>query len=462
MMDLAPPPDSSEPPGEDLVHQGDWADVVKQGIVGGGSKCVNQIWVTAAQDKKQLRKYEVEVSQKDGVIMVEIPEGIVENSTPLWEDFVVGKFLDLAPHVAKVHMVLNKIWKYGDQSTKIEIFEVNPTTMRFKVSSPKAREKIIRRGMWNVVGVPMIVTKWTPTTEEEAQKEEAIPMWVHLEKVPLHMYSWEGLSFITSTVGLPVKPHPETTACTNLNEAKIFVKVDVSKTLPKEITFTKEDKQFMVKFFYPWLPARCKLCDKWGHSEAVCATKGKGKRIRNASGSPSQARVKEGGGSSPVGGVKEAVTAQKSGGIDVEGNCEGVAVGVGNISMEKNSSQRLGIGVAGGTSEWSRVSPAKSGRSLFTLAQEEVVISASKFAVLSVDEPEEGELIEGKLPSVGEVGNAGTEDIDEIESLENDLLDDNILDQQVQEEIKAGSRRGRKPKAPDANPVKSSRPRRKN
>lgn len=215
-----------------------------------------------------------------------------------------------------------------------------------------------------------------------------------------------------------------------------------------------------MKFFYPWLPARCKLCDKWGHSEAVCATKGKGKRIRNASGSPSQASVKEVEGSSPVGGVKEAVTAQKSGGIDVEG--KDVAVGVGNMSMEKNSSQRLDVGVAGGTSEWARVSPAKSGRFLFTQAQEEVVISASKFAVLSVDEPEEGELIEGKLLSVEEVGNAGNEDIDEIESLENDLLEDNILDQQVQEEIKAGSRRGRKPKAPDANPVKSSRPRRKN
>lgn len=163
-------------------------------------------------------------------------------------------------------------------------FDVNATTMRFRVSNPKAREKIIRRGMWNIAGIPMIATRWTPTTEDENQEDEAIPMWVHLEKVPLHMYSWEGLSFITSTVGFPVKLHAETIACTNLKEAKVFVKVDTSKALPKEITFTKKGEQFTVKYYYPWLPARCNNCDKWGHSEGVCALKSKGKKRKESSG----------------------------------------------------------------------------------------------------------------------------------------------------------------------------------
>lgn len=61
-----------------------------------------------AQDKKMLKKYNVEVSTKDEH-MVEIADEILASPTPLWEDFVVGKFLDRVPHVAKVHMVLNKI-----------------------------------------------------------------------------------------------------------------------------------------------------------------------------------------------------------------------------------------------------------------------------------------------------------------------------------------------------------------
>ncbi|KAL0669336.1 hypothetical protein Bca4012_032040 [Brassica carinata] len=214
-----------------------------------------------------------------------VPNDVLTTSTPLWEDFVVGKFLDITPHVAKVHMVLNKIWKYGDSSTKVDVYEVNTTTMRFRVTNlkarEKAREKILKRSMWNIAGVPMIVTKWTPRSEEEKQEEEAVPMWVHPRGVPLDMYSWEGLSFITSAVGFPVKLHPETIACTNFEVAKVFVKVDVSKVLPQGINFSKNVKEFVVGFHFPWLPSRCKHCDKWGHTEEVCAAKRKdsGKEI---------------------------------------------------------------------------------------------------------------------------------------------------------------------------------------
>lgn len=108
----------------------------------------------------------------------------------------------------------------------------------------------------------MIVSKWSLKVEEEKQEEEAIPMWVHLEKVPLHMFSWEALSFIPSTVSFPVKLHLETVSCTNLEVAKVFVKVDVSKVLPKEITFSKGGKDYTVNFYYLWLPSRCNICDK--------------------------------------------------------------------------------------------------------------------------------------------------------------------------------------------------------
>lgn len=110
-MNLAIPPDSTEPPGDVSSHKevpiGEEKLGRKEGEV--DLKKLDQSWVEAVQDKKKLRKYEIEVSNKEGIHMVEIPDGIIENATPLWEDFVVGKFLDLAPHIAKVHMVLNKI-----------------------------------------------------------------------------------------------------------------------------------------------------------------------------------------------------------------------------------------------------------------------------------------------------------------------------------------------------------------
>lgn len=120
---------------------------------------LDQSWATVAKDKKSLKKYEVEIMDQGGKQTVAIPDEVITESTPLWVDFVIGNFLDQAPHVAKVHMVLNKIWRYGDVSAKVEVYEVNDTMMRFKVSDSKAREKILRRGMWNIVGVPMIMKK---------------------------------------------------------------------------------------------------------------------------------------------------------------------------------------------------------------------------------------------------------------------------------------------------------------
>ena len=188
----------------------------------------------------------------------------------------------------------------------------------------------------------MIVSKWTPKSEEEKQEEESIPMWVHLEKVPLNMFSWEALSFITSTVGFLVKLHPETSSCTNLEVAKVFVKVDVSKVLPREITFSKGGSEFTLKYYYPWLPSRCKLCEKWGHNESVCRMKGKGEAMVQSKGK----ETKE----TDV--VKEDINQQ-----------EGIEKKVYSKNRGKDKDIDKGGDVRTEGNSWSLVSPAKIGRS---------------------------------------------------------------------------------------------------
>lgn len=49
---------------------------------------------------------------------------------------------------------------------------------------------------------------------------------------PMSMYSWEGLSFMTSAAGVPDHMHPEMITCTNFEVAKVFVMADLSKELP--------------------------------------------------------------------------------------------------------------------------------------------------------------------------------------------------------------------------------------
>lgn len=227
-----------------------------------------QTWVSVAQGKQTMKKYEFDISISNGESSVEVPSEIIEKANPLWEDFVIARFLEKAPHVAKVHMILNKIWAFGDKTQKLDVYEMDEMTMRIRITNEKVRSKVVRRGMWNIAGVPMVVSKWSP--EEDASKAGLIPLWVHVTNVPMSMYSWEGLSFITSAAGEPDHLHPETVACTNFEIAKVFVNADLTKELPQKINYNIQGVQTTVHFMYPWLPPRCVKCGRWGHYETFC------------------------------------------------------------------------------------------------------------------------------------------------------------------------------------------------
>lgn len=198
---------------------------------------LNGSWVGAVQGQKILKKYEVAIEMKDGIGNVKVPEEITKGVVPLWDDFLIGKFLDNAPHIAKVHAIVNKIWTLNDKAQKIEVFEVNSTTMKFRILNQADKSRILRRGMWNLAGVPVVMTKWSPVVEKEKPPTQSIPMWVHVNRVPLKMFSWPGLSFVTSPLGVPERLHPETAQCLNLEVAKIFVNVDLTKDLPAQLNF---------------------------------------------------------------------------------------------------------------------------------------------------------------------------------------------------------------------------------
>lgn len=65
-------------------------------------------YVSAVQNKQVLENHVVQVEVVDGEPTVDIPDELL-NSVPLWEDFLEGRFLDTAPHVSRVHILVNKI-----------------------------------------------------------------------------------------------------------------------------------------------------------------------------------------------------------------------------------------------------------------------------------------------------------------------------------------------------------------
>lgn len=357
-------------------------------------------WVRAVQgEQKGLTKYDVEVTMKDGVGSVIVPDEIIKDASPLWEDFLMGKFLDKAPHIAKVHAIVNKIWTMGDKSSMVEVFVINSNTMKFKIPNQGIRNKITRRGMWNLAGVPVVMSKWTPFIEDDQPEEKSIPLWVHLKNVPTNMVSWKGLSFITSPVGVPARLHPETAQCINIKVAKVFVNADLTKELPKTMNFNFHGKDTLVEYSYPWLPSRCSNCAKWGHLENACLAPKKVQQVEEVEdGEIVALAIRETDNvamraDTPMEDTEEvttpsAVIAETHGVVETEDtmNSDGKEEKVVEPESTTNTEGE----------EWMDVSPSKASRSpKKTPETEEVsILSASRFSVLSLSEEGEEEELE--------------------------------------------------------------------
>lgn len=149
-------------------------------------------WAEIAQEKKVLKKYDLKIEDLEGGKAVEIPDEVIEQADLLWDDYLIGKFLDTAPHVARVHAIVNRIWNQGETKQQIDVHVVDDTTMKFKVMNPVMRARIVKRGMWNIGNVPLVVMKWTPDELKEKPEIKSIPMWVYLKNVPMNLYSWQG------------------------------------------------------------------------------------------------------------------------------------------------------------------------------------------------------------------------------------------------------------------------------
>ncbi|KAG2282526.1 hypothetical protein Bca4012_051069 [Brassica carinata] len=155
-------------------------------------------WVGAVQGQNVLKKYDVEVTMKDGIGSVIVTEEITKD---------------------------------------------------FSVMNQADGNMILRRGMWNLEGILVVMTNSSSVAEKEKPPAKSIPM-----------FSWQGISFVASPVGSPVRLHLETTQCLNLGVAKIFVKADLTKDLPKKMNFNIQGQDILGL-----------KCGKWGHTPKMCS-----------------------------------------------------------------------------------------------------------------------------------------------------------------------------------------------
>lgn len=109
------------------------------------------------------------------------------------------------------------------------------------------RNRVLRRRMWNLCDVLVVISKWSPIEEKRQPEMKYFHLWVIVNNVLRSMYACKGLGFLTSPVGEPKDLHAD-----------------------KSYNFAVEDgDNIRVTYDYPWLPARCTNYEKWGHKGRI-------------------------------------------------------------------------------------------------------------------------------------------------------------------------------------------------
>lgn len=115
-----PPPESSAMVDSELQKAESKGEMVSFGDNRESSKVLEMekrggSWAGVVQGNPKMQRYDYQVEEIDGVKTIRVPSEILENSPPLWEDLLVGKFLGTAPLVGRIFVLVNKIWTLGDR-----------------------------------------------------------------------------------------------------------------------------------------------------------------------------------------------------------------------------------------------------------------------------------------------------------------------------------------------------------
>lgn len=263
-MGTPPPPGGSSPPPSSPVLPSQSASPVHKSS-----------WATLAKgNPMSVSDFQTNVQVENGTANLTIPAAVIDNSVPLWKCFVAGHFMGDAPHVGTIHATVNRIWTVLEKESRIDVQFINKTTVLFRKDSQRIREHVLKRRYWHIANVPLVINEWNPATAQAPPDLSTMPLWMDLKGVPAHLFSYQGLSFLSSSAGNFVKLHPNIERCLRLDVVRILVEVNLHKPLIDQICFPDESGNTVsVSVSYPWLPPHCALCSKWGHHTKDCSMK---------------------------------------------------------------------------------------------------------------------------------------------------------------------------------------------
>ncbi|CAF2045627.1 BnaA09g29260D [Brassica napus] len=229
----------------------------------------SQNYASLLKKSSQLKELGTPVEHVSGVPFVMIPDKNIESAKLEFKDFIYARFHSNVPTMGRIIGIINAVW--AKSGPKIYVHDIGNGCFLLRVTNARTREVLLSRSCWNIAGSPMFVAPWSPdfSPDEAPLTSAVIP--VEMRNVPYLLFNNESLSRLATAVGKPDSLAPETERKENFDVAKMYVKVDLTKELPRSIVSGfSNGHEVIIDISYPWLPVKCDSCSKFGHKMEQC------------------------------------------------------------------------------------------------------------------------------------------------------------------------------------------------
>ncbi|XP_074277354.1 uncharacterized protein LOC141600992 [Silene latifolia] len=179
----------------------------------------------------------------------------------------MGHLIGSKPTLTQVSDFVSKHWA-SIASPVVQYYKKGWFSFRF--TSEAEMNMVLQKGPWKIGSSSLILKHWSPSFSFEMERVSWVPVWVLFHDLDPYLWSSTVLSKMASKIGKPLFADVPTTYKAKLSFARVLIEVDISSSLPVEISLNTPFGPSTQRIEYEWLPFYCSECGKMGHKSNSC------------------------------------------------------------------------------------------------------------------------------------------------------------------------------------------------